>query len=246
MFTRAFLATIPLAFLALLSAGQGTAPLLACSAPALVTRNTPRGPVSTWKVEITNRYRYPVTAYGIEFSYAGRPGGGKYDDSIPGNEGLRPPLPPGGSAAIFLPGKNPTPPTVVNTGVIYADGATGGDPAVIAHFLRVRAVFLAEMPSTIERLQAIAADPGADLSSVVAHFQQQEQEAETLIRSQETLPKLHVAPRVAGSIVANFRVPNVRIQDSAAAMARIFTKWKVQLDESQPKLPTVAFVTVPN
>lgn len=229
--------------LALATASVAQAPLLGVSVPTPVVRQLPSGRTShTWKVLLTNNYSSPVTAYAITFQSGARPGG-RYDDSIPGTEGLQPSLPPGATASVIVPGSGTTPPVVESVGVIYADGATAGQPDVINHFLTARAILVSELPQTIARLQAISADPGADRASVVAHFQQQEAAEKNLLADGS---KAHVPPRIAGSVLATMsNSPQQSMQASAAALAQSFSRWLNQLEQSKPKLQTISFPAVP-
>lgn len=224
-----------------LAAGQ-SAPRLALSTPAAVTHNLPGGKVGhLWKVLLTNNYHAVVTAYAIRYNggLTGH-GGVRWDDALPGGT-LVPALPPGQTASITLPEMGVAPPDVENTAVIYADGATAGEPTVVSHFLMVRSVFLAELPPTIARLNAMAADPGADRNLAIAYFQHREENERRLMSDAVAGPRL---TRVAGAVVANL-THNTRnsVPEIAGALARLLTQWRGQLSGSLPKLAVVAFPT---
>ena len=243
------LATISLGVCLLLFAitARGQAPRLAISSPTLVSHQTAHGATHLWQVLLTNHARSAVTAYAITYDgglpQQGGHGGLRWDDSVPGSAGLHPALPPGGTAPIFLPARGATPPVVENTAVIYADGTTAGDPAVLAHFLKVRAVYLAELPQTISRLQAIAADPGADRAAVLAHFQQQETAEKQSMQDTVLGPRL---PRVAGTVVVNLNhSPGSSVQSVASTVSRMLQKLLVQLQQSRPAPEAVTFPAIP-
>lgn len=230
MIRKKFPSLIPLSvfLLTTTSMAVGQTPLLRVSAATEVAHG--------WQVTLTNDYKSAVTAYALTTSG----GATKWADSIPGDLGLRPSLPPQSTASIFVPGNLASAPVVRNTAVIYADGATAGDPVVIAEFLHIRAFFLAEIPAAIARMQAVAADPGATRSTLVAEFRQQ---------AQANLPALHngvagpISDHVSQDIAETLADPaNRSLQGAAGSLAATLTRWRHQLEQSLPRLKLAAAV----
>lgn len=219
---------IPVALLTLFlaTAAVGQAPLLQVSAATEVAHG--------WRVLLTNNYTSAVTAYALR-----TPGGAvKWEDSIPGDLGLRPQLSPHGTGSVFVPGGSSNPAIVENTAVIYADGTSAGDPSVVAEFLHIRTLFLAEIPGAIARLEAAAADPGATRSLLVGEFHQQAQSNLPALRNGMAGP---VSDRVSDDVAATLADPNNRdLQETAGSLAATLTRWRQQLKQSLPRLQTAS------
>lgn len=204
------------------SAAFAQTPLLHVSAATQVAHG--------WCVLLTNNYTSAVTAYAVKTS----DGAIKWDDSIPGDLSLRPPLPPRATASIFVPASPAKAPVVQNTAVIYADGATAGNPAIVAEFLHVRAFFLAELPQAIARMQAVAADPGAVRSDLAGEFRQQAQANLPALRNGTAGP---ARDRVSDDIAATIEDPrNLDLQATAGSLAVTLARWQRQLEQSLPRL----------
>lgn len=191
-------------------------------------------------MQLTNTYAAAVTAYALQLGSSLGPGGGgvKWVDSIPGDHGLRPPLPPGTSAPVFVPGRGSQPPDLTNTAVIYADGASAGDPAIVARLVKVREFFLAEIPAAIARLRTAAADPSSDRMALVSACRQQAEENLATLRAGSAGP---VSDRINENIAATLANPaNTEVQATAAALVAALVRWQTQLQNSLPKLKSAA------
>lgn len=221
------------------------APTLRVSAPIHAQIRLANGIVAhSWEVLLTNDYSAPVTAYVVAPSADGRTRT-IIQDTLPGDRPLSPPLPPGETASIVASGGGHPTPTVTDVAVIYADGATAGRPEAIAALLHVRAVYLAELPLVIKRLNAIGQDPGSDRNALTAHFQRLKA-AEAGLLNNPLNP--HQRPKIALSLITTLTAPslsNQSVQADARSFIAIFSRWHSQLEHSLPKLPTISFPEVP-
>jgi hypothetical protein len=212
--------------------------LLACVATAqtpqlkIVVTATDTG--GSRLIRLTNAYTSPVTAYVITEAGPVTQHGPrrviKWQDSIPSEHGLRPALPAGGSATVMLPsGEGP----VTNLAVIYADGATAGRPEVIAHLVRARQYYLAELPAVLQRLHAVEEDPGADRAALLADFRGRVANARSVLND-GVLP---TTDRVTATVAETLRRhPGQNLQATAHALALLLYRWQRQLQASLPKL----------
>ncbi|MGN6592621.1 MAG: hypothetical protein ACTHJX_06975 [Terriglobales bacterium] len=122
---------------------------------------------------------------------------------------------------------------VTNLAVIYADGASAGRADVIAHLLRARQYYLAELPGVVARLHAVAADPGADRVALLADFQARVAGARGVLND-GVLP---TTDRVTATVATTLRRhPSQNLQATANALAVLLFRWQEQLQASLPKL----------
>ncbi|HUX67359.1 MAG TPA: hypothetical protein VMV31_07710 [Terriglobales bacterium] len=207
----------------------GQAPVLAVS--SAVTAGL------RWGVTVTNTYSAPVTAFAIE---AGRKGdygviGHRilWRDLVLSGAKLEIGLPPGASTFVTLGAGGPGGIAVRNTAVIYADGTTAGDPAIIAHFLHARQQFLAELPPTIALLRAASNDPGASRASLAGEFEKRQSAgAAALVDSSG----MHSSDGVSLSVLATLKDTSQSVQSEAYGLVQNFTAWQAKLEASLPKL----------
>lgn len=221
-------------------------PLLAISAPAAMTIRGPDGkPVHFWQVRITNRYHAAATAYAVSyvtplpFGFSSR--GSRWFDAIPGVH-LISPLAPGAQVPLTVPWHGGRVPSVKDRCVIYADGSVAGNLSLVGHFMSARAVFQAELPSTIARLQSIAQGSGGSRAEAVRYFERQSEVERRVLRTFDPKGRHPNPPaRIALSVVATLTYSQQDMQAAAAVLARTMATWQAQLAASRPRLPQIAF-----
>ncbi|TAN24604.1 MAG: hypothetical protein EPN33_02235 [Acidobacteria bacterium] len=221
-------------------------PLLQISTPVATTIRGPNGrQIHFWKVLITNRYHAPATAYAVSyvtrlpFGFSSQ--GSRWFDAIPGIH-LMPPLAPRAQVPLTVPWHSGRVPAVTDRCVIYADGAVAGNLSLVGHFMSARAVFLAELPSTIARLQSIAGGSGGNRGAAVRYFERQSVVERRVLSTFDPKGR-HPRPpaRIALSVVATLTYSQHDMEAAAGVLAQTMTTWRSQLAASRPRLPQIAF-----
>lgn len=222
------LITLSVGVALLAAAAMAQAPLLQVS-PAQMGRHG-------WEVTITNRYTQPATAFAIQIGAVTadqhRVRGLHWEDAIPGNHPERIVLQPGASRSIHLGSPQWPAPEYTSVAVVYADGATAGDPAVLRHILKVRQAELADLPQAIAILDGANGDAAAVRASLLATFEQRETAGKAAVNDGVIAPM----DRVCGSVVGTMQ--NDTNEDpllQAAALRQEFQRWQQQLASSLPK-----------
>ena len=210
------------------------APLLRVSAASLTSGGA-------WQVTVANVYKSPATAFVMVFDggggvLPGRPLARRTEDAIPGPAKSRMGLAPGESRMLTLGNAHWQDVRAENTGVIYADGATAGLPAVIGQLLRTRQREEADIVEVLPMLAASMRDPSivepAKVQALLQTFNQRRL-AHTL-RAQGGSG--HVTDRVCGSVVATLRDRKRQTpQQSLWALHQMFGRWLTQLQQSLPQ-----------
>lgn len=223
-----------LALISLATAAQ--APLLSASRPA----ETPNG----WQVTLTNRYSVPVTAFVLDArtgAAAEHPGfllARRIDDGVPGPAQSAIHLGPQQSLNIRLGNDGNWGGAVASApAVIYADGATAGDPVLITHILLVRQAEATDITRVLPLLEKAGIDPELeqDLPALITEF---ENRAATHAAAMRDGVLHHNADRVCLSIVATLTHETNREtpQQAIRALRVMLTRWLNQLKASKPAL----------
>jgi len=209
-----------------------------------------RTPKGTWQVTITNSYSAPVTAFALYLNgEADSPGhqpksgplAKHFEDAIPGPVASRIALAPGQSRIFRMGETRWQSVSFTNPAVIYADGASAGDAAVVAHFLRLRRAEAADITDVLAVLKAAQPDISVapDVAALTQTFTQRRAAHEAVLKD-----GIQARPpdRVCGSVLVTLRnFPGHESPQAAMyALSAMFTRWLAQLQTSKPAVAGVA------
>lgn len=205
----------------------GQAPLLKLSAPQL----GPHG----WQLTVTNSYSAPATAYWIDLygeqTTRSRPLARHWTDAVPGPANYRLAILPGKSRVIAFGNKNKTNIAYTDAAVLYADGATAGNLAIIARFERIRRAELADLTDALNLLTKAQSD-GTSRAELAQTFR-------ALATAHAAILKdglAHADDRVCMSAVANLERTDQDRPTAFQGLRIMFTHWLSQLRASKPFL----------
>lgn len=203
----------------------GQARLLDVSSPVM----SPRG----WAVAVSNTSNQVATAYAIRITAIGGGhtiAGLHWEDAIPGKVHSPTLLAPGETRTIHLGSRDMNSVSYSNVAVIYADGTTAGEPAVLNHLLAMRRAELTELPEVISILGTFGAASNPDRNLLLRQFMERQSEHRAALRDGIIGP----VDRVCDSVIETLnQQSNTDARALAIALRANFVRWQAQLAASQ-------------
>lgn len=223
-----------------LSACVGQTPLLQVSNPQAA------GP--SWQVVVTNPYSEAATAFVLSMTSPDRPLPNgfpltrHFEDSVPGSGGRPLGIAAGGTKTIALGGVRFKNVVYRIEAVIYADGSSAGDPALVNHILQVRRAALADIGAALSALGKAQTDPSLkdDVPGIVDRFREQARAHANQLSSGGQ--HLHTGDYVCELVWRNLDRPSPRasLGGEVAALSSVLTKWQQMLEQSKPSLAALS------
>jgi len=214
----------------------------------LLQVSNPQAAGSSWQVVVTNPYSEAATAFVLSMTSPDRPLPNgfplarHFEDSVPGSGGRPLGIAAGGTKTIALGGVRFTNVKYRIDAVIYADGSSAGDPALVNHILQVRRAGLGDIGMALAALARAQTDPSlaGDLPAMVEKFREQAKtHASQMSAGGE---HLHTGDYVCELVWRNLDRPSPRVSlsNEVSALSSVLTKWQQILEQSKPSLAALS------